>query len=598
MTSFAPLHAYIRPQRWRILGLALLSVVTAAGTALQPWPLKLLVDHVACPTPLPGPLAGLMEAVGAGGEPTAALSLIAAAVLLVFAVSAACEALMGWGMTLLGRHMTYHLGDDLFRRYQRRPLQYHLSTEVGETLARVADDSWITYRVFDELLFKPLQALFFISIILVLMVQLDWQLALIVAILSPAMVAASMVVGRRMRAAAETGRQIEGRIRAHVQQTLAGIAVVQAFGQERREEDRLRSFAKLAIDTHQRSTVLKGLSGLGSGLIGAVGTALILWFAAHRVLAGELSLGGMLVFVAYLRTSQTQVSILARMYPTAQTLSAMARRVTDALCTRPYIDDGPAAHALASVRGRVEIEHVTFAYDGFPAALRNVSLAVQPGQTVALVGPTGAGKSTLAGLIPRFFDPQRGRVLIDGHDVRNVRLASLRAQVAVVLQEPFLFPVSIAENIAFGRADASSAEIERAARAANAHDFISRLPEGYDTHLGERGSTLSGGERQRIAIARALLKDAPILILDEPTSALDSATEALILEALENLLRGRTTFIIAHRLSTVKRADLIAVLQDGRIVETGSHEELLGRSGLYASLSALQSGREFEAVRA
>jgi ATP-binding cassette subfamily B protein/subfamily B ATP-binding cassette protein MsbA len=267
-------------------------------------------------------------------------------------------------------------------------------------------------------------------------------------------------------------------------------------------------------------------------------------------------------------------------------------RVEEILRAEPEVIDRPGARLLGPVKGSIVFEDVSFSYDAGRPILCGMSLDVKAGETVALVGATGAGKSTLVSLIPRFFDPSEGRVLIDGQDVREVQLSSLRSQVALVLQEPFLFPLTIAENIAYGRPDASAAEVEAAARAANAHDFVIRLPQGYDTVIGERGATLSGGERQRLSIARALLKNAPVLILDEPTSALDASTEALIMQAMRNLVSGRTTFIIAHRLATVQNADRIVVLENGHIAESGTHQQLITRGGLYARFSALQFGCE------
>jgi ATP-binding cassette subfamily B protein/subfamily B ATP-binding cassette protein MsbA len=402
------------------------------------------------------------------------------------------------------------------------------------------------------------------------------------------MLAASTLVAKRIRGASERARGLDGRIRAHVQQSLSGIAVIQAFGREAETERSLRRLADDAIATQQRSVLLKSMSGLTSGAVGAVGTALLLWVAAEKVLAGGLSLGGMLVFVAYLRTAQVQLAALVKFFPAAASLRAVARRVDEALAAEPDVEDIPGAAPLAIGSGRVELQGVSFGYTQDRPVLDDVSLVAEPGSMVALVGATGAGKTTLAGLIPRFFDPDRGRVLIDGQDIARVQLASLRRNISIVLQEPFLFPVSIAENIAYGRPGAGLAEVEAAARAARAHDFVSGLPDGYATIVGERGATLSGGERQRISIARALLKDAPILILDEPTSALDAETEALILEALKTLVAGRTTFVIAHRLSTIREADLIAVLDRGRIVETGTHQTLTRKGGAYARLARLQ----------
>jgi ATP-binding cassette subfamily B protein len=297
-----------------------------------------------------------------------------------------------------------------------------------------------------------------------------------------------------------------------------------------------------------------------------------------------------LVFLAYLRSMQEQMKQLTGVYGALQEAGANVDRVLEVLESEPEVRDRPGAAALPTVAGHLRLEKVTFGYEPGRPVLRQVSLEVLPGQTVALVGATGAGKTTLASLVPRFFDPWEGRVLIDGHDVRDVRLKSLREQVGLVLQEPFLFPCSITENIAYGRPGASPDDIEAAARAANIHDFIRRLPRGYNAVVGERGTTLSGGERQRLSIARALLKNAPILILDEPTSALDAQTEQMFLQALVRLMRGRTTLIIAHRLSTVRSADRIVVLHEGQVAEAGTHRELLAHGGLYARLHRIQSG--------
>jgi ATP-binding cassette subfamily B protein/subfamily B ATP-binding cassette protein MsbA len=373
-----------------------------------------------------------------------------------------------------------------------------------------------------------------------------------------------------------------------VHQTLTGVSVVQAFAREEDEQRRFEDLATVAIRAHQRTTLVVSLYSLGSGLAATAGTALVMWAAAMRVLDGRLTLGTALVFLAYVASLQWQLSAFATMYATLQSAGASVDRVMDVLNDDDAVHERAGATPLPAVRGNVLIEDVVFGYRPEQPVLRGVSIAAAPGDVIAIVGSTGAGKSTLVGLIPRLFDPSSGRVLIDGQDVRNVQLKSLRDQVALVLQEPFLFPISVRENIGLGRPDATQAEIEAAARAANAHDFIAALPGGYDTVIGERGATLSGGERQRLAIARAFLKNAPILILDEPTSALDAETERAIVEALHRLMCGRTTFIVAHRLSTIRDATTVVVLEDGQVVEQGPARQLLLRGGRYSQLHRLQ----------
>lgn len=553
--------------------------------------MKLVVDNALGASPLAGAWEKLLNHTGMGTSSSALLLIGAAGSLILFGLTKAIESasLMRWTDT--GRTMVNQLAQAVLARVIRRSVIFHSRTPVGDLMNRIASDTWCVYRMVDSLGFALLQAACVITMMLWLMLQLNPKLAFIALITAPLTVSVSFLVGKPLHVAARKRREIESSIQAHLQQAITGISVVQAFGQEARELMRLRQNAEEMIRAQQKTALLTNLNTLGSGLVTTIGAGVVLWFGSHQVLAGSLSIGSLLVFLVYLTALQAQTRAIAEAYSNFRTSGANADRVCEMLDAPLEITAPANAPKLGETQGHVVMENVSFSYLPDQPVLKDISLEAKPGQTIALVGSTGAGKSTLVHLIPRFFDPTSGCVRIDGHDLRNVEVESVRRQISLVLQEPFLFPISVADNIALAKPGAARAEIEEAARIANADEYIRRLPDGYDTVIGERGNTLSGGERQRLSIARAVLRNAPILILDEPTSALDASAEHSLFEALDRLKAQRTTFIIAHRLSTVRQADCILVLKGGQIAERGQHEELMQRNGIYAQLQIGQTGK-------
>ena len=597
MRKYFRLLQYARPLRFYFLLIIILTLLGAGVAALQPLPMAWIIDHVIQGLPLTKGLQTFVSAISLPTRPSALLLPLVVLGLLLFCLSAGVDAALIWLWTGAGRRIVYSVAEDIFARLQRRSIIFHKANPVGDSVARVTGDSWAVYQVLDSLFVSPAHALLAIALMVGVMIGIDSHLTLLALLLAPFMVGASMLMGKRLRTAAKLKRDVEVGMQAHIQQTLTGMPVVQAFAQEERETQRFQSFADAAIRSQQRSALLGSVNSLSSGLIATVGSGIILWIGARDVLAGKLKIGEIFIFLTYLSSLQAQVKVFAGLYTTLQGLTPSVNRVNEVLAGEPDLPEARDAIALPPISGRVEFDHVSAGYHQGTPVLKNVSLRVSPGQTVAIVGPTGAGKTTLVNLIPRFLDPWEGRVFIDGTDVRSVKLDSLRAQIGMVLQDSFLFPISVAENIRYGRPNATADEIEAAARSANAHDFIAALPEGYHTVIGERGSTLSGGERQRLAIARAFLRAPAILILDEPTSALDSQTERVILNALERLMAGRTTFVIAHRLSTIRKADFIIVLKEGEIVEMGPHEELVSKRGAYAQMQQVQSCAQLATTR-
>jgi ATP-binding cassette subfamily B protein/subfamily B ATP-binding cassette protein MsbA len=581
-------------RQWRALGgILAITVCYSAFAALQPWPLKILIDSAIGGAPLPHALASGLAAAGVQPTDSALVGIAAVASIVVFAVQAALDAglIMAW--SIAGQHMVYNLATDLFLHLQRLSLLFHARQTVGDSIERITTDSWCVYSITDGLLVSPAKHLMVFATTGAIAWQLDRELTLLMMIAVPAFALSAMVFGPRITQVSRGNRAARAQLTAFVQQVLGSMPLVQAFGAGPRNRTIFRSLSSRVVTSMQKTAAVDGAFNLVNGLAMTSAIALVVYTGGRHVLAGELSLGSLLVFIAYARSLQVASQAMLRTFASLRTAEASADRVLQVLGSHDAVRERPSAHPLprrqADQSGRLEFDNVTFGYRPEQPVLNGISLVIAPGETLALVGSTGAGKSTLAGLIPRFYDPWQGRVLLDGVDLRDVRLASLRTEIALVLQESFILPLSVAENIAYGRPEASRDEIVAAAVAANAHEFVMRLPERYETVVGEQGTTLSGGQRQRINLARAFLREPRVLVMDEPTSALDASVEQSVMEASRRLMAGRTTLIIAHRFSTLRAAHRIAVMEHGRIVEIGTHNDLLALNGRYARLATLQA---------
>jgi ATP-binding cassette subfamily B protein len=572
-------------RQWRRLALLLsLTALSAALAALLPLPLKLLVDSGIGSEPAPGLVAGAIRAVGREVGPEEVIVAAALAGFLLTVAFTALEGLIGWLWETTGLRMSQHVSTDVFDRLQRLSPLYHSTRHVGDSLTRLTTDSYAVYTATNALLVSPVLHGLTIAAVTLSAWRLDAGLTVLALATAPVLAFVSRRYGRRLSTHARRSRAARAALASFVTQTLHALPVVQAFCAEERTVQTMTDRAKRIVDSARLAAVAEVMATSIGGLVTAAGAAVVLVVGGLAVIEGRMTVGTLLVFVAYMRTLEVQALGLMRTQTKLRNAEAGLERVAEVLGSEEEVPEAvdPVGLPAVAAGSGVVWDGVWFGYAPAQPVLRGVWLEVGAGETVAVVGATGAGKSTLVGLVPRLFDPWEGRVLIDGVDVRGARLREVRERVAIVRQEPLLLPLTIAENIAYGRPGASRASIEQAARDAVAHEFIERLPDGYDTVVGERGATLSGGQRQRLAIARALLKDAPILVLDEPTSALDAESEALLVAALARAAAARTVLVIAHRLSTVAAADRIVVLEDGRIVEDGSHQQLLADGGTYA----------------
>ena len=570
---------YLRPYRLRFLW-ALIQVFLIAGfDLLKPWPLKIVIDQVLSGKPGPAWLDGF-----SGGK----LLLLACAALVVVSLGSGLMALWHNITTIaIGQRMVNDLRGALYNRLQRLSLAFHSRQKVGDLMYRITADSFAVQTMIMNGLLPILSAAVLLAGMLFVLVPIDGTLTLISLAIVPALFALIAIFNRKIARVATEVRERESHVYTLVQWAMSSVKLVQAFT---KEEEEYRRFMGASRASLQATLQLYGwqtfYSAAVNGLV-AIGTAIVVYAGAEAVLDGRLSIGELIVFIAYLAQLYTPVNQITQSWGLIAGARIGARRCFEILDLEADLTDGTRDFPPAGAQGAVEWRQVSFRYRADMPVLNEVSLSIPPGRKIAIVGPTGAGKSTLLGLLPRFFDASAGSVLIDGIDVRQYRLKSLRRQIAMVLQPPLVFPMSVRDNIAYGRPAASDAEIEAAARLARIDDLIRSLPQGYDTMLGD-SATLSEGEKQRLTIARALLLDAPILVLDEPTSALDVETEALVMDGIAQLARGRTTFIIAHRLSTVRSADLILVLRDGHILESGDFETLMRGGGAFAEFYNIQ----------
>ena len=570
MKNYVRLLGYIKPHIGRLIE-AIICIIIAAGANLYlPWIIKDMIDKV------------LAE------KDMQMLNVISIGIVVTFFIRGIFYYGQSYLVSFVGQRVIIDVRDVLFKKFQRLPLSYFDRHQTGEIMSYITNDvAALQNALVDRLIELVTESSIFVGS-LVMMVLLDWKLSLLTLITVPLVGQAMKIFGRKLKSSGTVIQERLADITATMQESIAAVRVVKSFGREDFEIERFHRQNELNFRAEMKNNQLMSLLTPTVEFLAALAVTVIVWFGGYEVVNGVITAGALVAFLTYAVNLANPVKRISRVYGAIQKAMAGADRVFAIMDLPETIANHPDAKELPPVKGEVVFDDVTFAYKEGANALSHVSLAASPGQMIAFVGPSGAGKSTIANLIPRFYDVSSGAIRIDGYDVRAVTMESLRRQIGIVPQETMLFSTTVRENIRYGRLDATEEEIVQAAKDANAHDFIMALPKGYDTKIGERGLNLSGGQRQRIAIARAILKDPRILILDEATSALDTESEKIVQAALDRLMVGRTSFVIAHRLSTVFNADQIYVIDGGRIHEHGTHEELLAAGGIYSNLYNIQ----------
>jgi ABC-type multidrug transport system fused ATPase/permease subunit len=591
LRDFPTVLHYVKPhKRLAVASFGMIGFGTLVAL-MTPWPLAIVLDTVLGNKPVPTILGPVLD----GLSKYQLLAVAVVGTLLITALESGLGVYDNYINTKLESKMILDMRSDLFRHAQKLSLAFHDKTRTGQLMFQLTNGADAVGHIAVQV--PPLiQAAGTIIGMFIITYLIDPTLALVALSVVPFIYFSTGYYTKRIEPRLYEVRGLEAGTLMMVHEAVSMLRVIVSFGREPFEYQRFRTQGESAVNARVKLTVRQTMFSLGVNSLTATGTALVLGIGAYNVTQGKLTSGELIVVLGYIAQIYNPLQQISTAISSLQQSFVSLRNAIDLLSTDPEVFDSPNATPIEHVLGRVTYENVEFAYAGREHTLEGINFDIEPGSRVAVIGPTGAGKTTLVSLLMRFYDPAEGRILLDGRDIKDITLQSLRDQISIVLQEPLLFTGSIKDNIAYGKLGASEEEIVAAAEAANAHDFISRLPAGYETTVGERGARFSGGERQRICAARAFLKDAPILILDEPTSSVDSKTEAVILDALERLMEGRTTFLIAHRLSTVRHADVLLVLDHGELVEKGTHKRLLERHGLYRQLWEAQAAKPRRAV--